>query len=72
MQIDNKLVRVDQFIKTISAMDASQASEYILAMPAYEITNSSEKSRMLKDAHKRKSTLLAQQQKLGCNVTTKK
>ena len=72
LQVDKKLVKVDQFIKTISGMDASQAEEYIVAMPAYEITNSADKSRMLKDANKRKSKLTAQRQQLGCSTTDKK
>ncbi len=72
IRIDRGLVKVDQFITTISGMSASQAEEYIVAMPAYEITNSSIKRRMLKDANKRKNTLTEQYQQLGCASPTKK
>ena len=71
-QVDKKLLKVDRFITTISGMSASQAEEYIVAMPAYEITNSAEKKRMLKDANKRKNTLTAQHRQLGCPSTIKK
>jgi len=72
IQIDKKLIKVDQFITTISGMSASQAEEYIIAIPAYEITNSSVKRRMLKDADKRKKKLIAERQQIGCPATSKK
>ncbi len=71
-QIDKKLIKVDEFIATISGMTASQAEEYIVAMPAYEITKSADKSRMLKDANKRKNKLTVQHQQMGCPAANKK
>jgi len=72
MHIDKDLVKVDQFIKTISGMDASLVEEYIVAIPAYDITNSSDKSRILKDANKRKNKLTAQRQQLACSTIDNK
>jgi hypothetical protein len=67
IRIDKNLVKVDQFVATVSGMSISQAEEYIVAVPSYDITHSSVKPRMLKDANKRKNELMAERQQLGCS-----
>ncbi|BAF72843.1 hypothetical protein [Sulfurovum sp. NBC37-1] len=69
---EKDLAKVDEFISKINAMPASQVEEYIAALPAPDITNSSEKRPVLRDANARKDKLKAKQQQLGCEVQAKK
>jgi outer membrane murein-binding lipoprotein Lpp len=72
IKIDKDLVKVDEFIGKINALPASQVEEYLAALPAPDITNSSEKRPVLRDANARKDKLKAKQQQLGCEVHAKK
>ena len=72
IKIDRDLVKVDEFIMKISALPASQVEEYIVALPAPDITNSSQKRPVLRDANAKKAQLRAKQQQLGCEVQAKK
>ena len=72
IKTDKDLAKVDAFISKINALPASQVEEYLAALPAPDITNSSEKRPVLRDAHARQNQLMAKQQKLGCEVKAKK
>ena len=72
IKVDKDLKKVDEFIMKISALPASQVEEYLAALPAPGITNSSEKRPVLRDANAKKNQLKAKQQQLGCEVQAKK
>jgi len=64
--LDKKLVKVDKFLKILENTSAFHLAEADLAMQVPGITASNNKPRMSKDANQRKSELLAERQKLGC------
>ena len=72
IKVEKDLAKVDDFIGKINAMPASQVEEYIAALPAPDITNSSQKRPVLRDANARRDQLRAKQQQLGCEVHAKK
>jgi len=69
--VDKKLGKVDNFIKVVNETSAFHLEEAASAIPVPGITASNNKPRMLKDADKRKSQLLAERQSLGCEAVAK-
>ena len=67
--IDKKLRKVDKFLTILDNTSAFHLAEADLAMQVPSITESNNKPRMIKDANQRKSELLAEHQKLGCEAT---
>jgi len=72
IKIDKDLVKIDEFIKKINALPASQVEEYLAALPAPDITNSSEKRPVLRDANARRDQLTKKQQQMKCDTRAKK
>ena len=69
--VDKKLAKVDNFIKVVNETSAFHLEEAASAIPVPGITASNNKPRMLRDADKRKSELLAERQSLGCEAGQK-
>ena len=69
--VDKKLAKVDSFIKVVNETSAFHLEEAASAVPVPGITASNNKPRMLKDANKKKSQLLAERQSLGCEAAAK-
>ena len=69
--VDKKLVKVDNFIIVVNETSAFHLEEAASAIPVPGITVSNNKPRMLRDADKRKSQLLAERQSLGCEAVPK-
>ena len=70
--LDEQLTKVNTFIEKVQGMTALHAEELGNTLPQTEITQSSNKKRMLRDAQSKKTTLLKEQQKMGCKTPTKK
>ena len=66
MNLDRKLIKVDKFLEVLERNSAFHIAEADLTMSAQGITVSNNKPRMLKDANKRRTELLEEHQKLGC------
>ena len=64
--LQKKMIQTDTFIKEVSAMDAAHVDEALAAIPRTEITTSTNKPRVLKDANKRKAELQAAFANAGC------
>jgi len=69
--VNKKLLKVDEFIKIVNETSAFHLEEAASAVPVPGITLSNNKPRMLKDANQRKSELLDEHQKLGCETPEK-
>jgi len=61
-----KLIKVNQFLETVSTNSRFHLDEAATAVLTPNITNSNNKPRMLKDGEKRKKELLEKQEELGC------
>lgn len=72
MNLDKQLMKVDNLIIKVNDYPASQIEELAYTLPQPEITQSSNKKRILSDAKKKRSMLLNEQQKMGCKTPTKK
>lgn len=66
LDLDKKLIKVDQFLEIVNTKSAFHLEEAATAVPTPQITESNNKQRMLKDGNKRRTDLLEEQQKLGC------
>ncbi|PHS41680.1 MAG: hypothetical protein COB07_01135 [Sulfurovum sp.] len=66
INVDRKLIKVDKFLTILERNSAFHIAEADLAMEAPGITESNNKTRMLKDGNKRRAELEAKRQKLGC------
>lgn len=64
--VANDLVKVDSYIKSVEQNSAFHLEEAALAMGDPTISTSNEKDQMLKDANKRKASLLQKKQQMGC------
>jgi len=64
--INKKLKEVDLFTAKVNSMSAFHLEEAASAIPKTEITTSNNKKTMLKDAARKKRSLLAESQKYGC------
>ena len=64
--LDKKLIKVDQYIEVVSNTDAFHLEEAAVAMEEPDITTSTNKRQMLKDANNLKSSLEAERKKLAC------
>lgn len=71
IDIDRKLVKVDQFLEVVNNQSAFHLDELAYTIPAPTITVSNNKTRMLKDGNKKRSDLLAEREKLGCEPIQK-
>ncbi len=64
--LNKKIVQTENFINEITSMDQSHVEEYVSAVPRTEITTSTNKVRVLKDARMRKAALEAEFKNSGC------
>ena len=71
LNLDKKLIKVDQFLEVVNSRSAFHLSEAATAVPAPHITDSNNKPRMLKDGNKKRADLLEERQKLGCDPIQK-
>jgi hypothetical protein len=72
LNLDKQLFKVDNLIVKVNEYPASQIDELAYTLPQPEITQSTNKKRILSDAQKKRSMLLNEQQKMGCKTPTKK
>ena len=66
ISLDRKMIKVDTFLETVNRTSAFHLEEADLAMEAPGITESNNKTRMLKDGNKRRAELVAERQEMGC------
>lgn len=66
--INKKLVKVDRFLDLVNNTSAFHLEEASDAITAPGITSSNNKAQMLRDGNKKKSELLAEHQKFGCET----
>ena len=66
--INKKLVKVDRFLEVVNKTSAFHLVEAAEAITTPGITSSNNKPQMLRDGNKRKSELLAEHQKFGCEM----
>ncbi len=71
LNLDKKLMKVDQFLEVVNTKSAFHLEEAATAVPTPNITDSNNKSRMLKDGNKKRADLLEERQKLGCEPIQK-
>jgi len=64
--INKKLVKTDRFLEVVNTTSNFHLEELATAVVVPGITVSNNKQKMLKDGNKKKSELLAEHQKLGC------
>ena len=64
--INKKLIQVDEYIVKVDQMSAFHLEEAALALQNPKISTSNHKKDMLKDANRKKTNLLAESQKYGC------
>jgi len=64
--INKKLIQVDEYIIKVDNMSAFHLEEAAVALQNPKISTSNNKKDMLKDANRRKTDLLAESQKYGC------
>ncbi len=64
--LEKKMMQTDQFIKKVSAMDPAHTDEVMMAIPKTEITTETSKSKMLRDAKRRKARLEQEFNTSGC------
>jgi len=70
--INKKLGQVDTFIENVNNMSAFHLEEAAVALPNPKISTSNNKKDMLKDANRKRASLLADSQKYGCKPYKKK
>lgn len=66
--INKDLILLDEFTKKVENMSAFHLEEAAAAWEDTKVTTSTNKTRMLKDAEKRKLDLEAEHQKYGCEA----
>jgi len=64
--IDKKLIKVDKFTANVEDYSAFDLEELAIAVPSPEISDSNNKKRMLRDASEKRTKLLEEHKKLGC------
>lgn len=69
--INKKLLKVDRFLELVNNTSAFHLAEAAEAITAPGITSSNNKPQMLRDGNKKKSELLAEHQKFGCEMPEK-
>jgi len=65
-KLDKDLTKVDQYIEVVSRMDAFHLEEAAKAIVEPDITTSTNKRQMLKDANRLRESLNAERKKLKC------
>ncbi|MEA3418598.1 MAG: hypothetical protein U9Q90_04285 [Campylobacterota bacterium] len=70
--LNKDLIKVDQYIEVVSQTDAFHLEEAAQAIEKPNISTSTNKPRMLKDANSLRDSLMMKKKKLGCpDVKTK-
>lgn len=69
--LNDQLTKIDTFIEKVQAMPSVHAEELGYTLPQTDITQSSNKKRMLRDAQEKKSALHREEQKMGCKPQAK-
>lgn len=69
--IDKKLITTDKFIAQVQSMSSLHAEEVGMTIPAPQITESSNKKRMLRDANTKRAKLLEEHKILACETFKK-
>jgi hypothetical protein len=69
--INEELIKLYEFMIMVNNTSAFHLEEKAAALSVPEITKSTNKKKMLKDAEKKQAALLAEQQKYGCQTSTK-
>ncbi|WP_309498839.1 hypothetical protein [Sulfurovum sp.] len=69
--IDKKLIKTDKFIAQVQNMSSLHAEEVGMTVPSPQITESSNKKRMLRDANTKRAKLLEEYKRLGCETFKK-
>lgn len=69
--IDKKLIKTDKFITQVQSMSSLHAEEVGMTIPSPQITESSNKKRMLRDANTKRAKLLEEQKRLDCKTFKK-
>ena len=64
--LNKKITQTENFYKEIAGMDQAHVEEYVAAVPRTEISTSTNKSRILKDAKLHKAALENAFQTSGC------
>jgi len=68
-RIEKNLLKVALFTQKVESMSAFHLEEYARAIDVPNISTSNNKPKMLKDAAKRKASLEAEQEELGCPIS---
>ena len=71
INLDKKLIKVDNFITVVNDTSAFHLEEAARAIETPGITVSNNKKQMLRDANKKKAELESEHQKLGCETPKK-
>jgi hypothetical protein len=69
--LNKELLEVDEFITTVKSKSAFHLEEAALAYDKPKITHSNNKSQMLRDAEKKRDSIVDKQTKLGCDAPVK-
>ena len=69
--IDKKVLKLDRFTEVVQNTSAFHLEEKATALPVPGITVSNNKKKMLKDAEKKRTELLAERQKYSCDTSNK-
>ncbi len=67
--LEKKIIQTDMFIDKIGAMDPAFVEEYLAAVPHTNITTSTEKPRVLKDARVYRAALESKASAAGCDLS---
>ena len=67
--LEKKIIQTDMFIDKIGSMDPAFVEEYIAAVPHTNITTSTEKPRVLKDARAYRAALASKARAAGCDLS---
>ena len=66
MNLEKKIMKIDRFTKVVKDTSAFHLEEAAIALETPQISVSNNKPQMLKDAAKKKSALVHEQEKLSC------
>ena len=65
-KLDKDLIKVDRYIEVVSNTDAFHMEEMAVAIQEPDITTSTNKKQMLKDANTLRDSLIADRKKFAC------
>ena len=69
--LEQQLMKTDKFIEKVQSEPAIHAEELAYTLTPTEITQTSNKKRMLRDAETKKAALLKEHTKMGCKPIQK-